>query len=146
MSVAEEVRKFRELLGMPRRERIHARVRVPEVLDPIPLELPVGYNAEPSMRDLVQEYVRGALSQQAAEENLGTFEEEDDFEEENPNLLDLSGYEVTEFEMVDEYPAPDAAPPGGPPEGTEVPSSPDPSPPPESPPVAVTESTVVTPR
>ncbi len=146
MSVADEVRKFRELLGMPRRQRIDARVRVPEVLDPIPLELPVGYNAEPSMRDLVQEYVRGALSQQAAEENLGTFEEEDDFEEENPELLDLSGYEITEFEMVDENPAPDAAPPGGPPGGTEVPPSPDPSPPPESPPVAVTESTVVTPR
>ncbi len=93
-----------------------------EVPDPTPLEIPIGYGAPPTMRELVQEYVEGALSQQAAEDDFGTFEEEDDFEEDDEALLDLSGYEVTEFEMVDEDPQPDPAPPeGAPVDGSEDP-------------------------
>ncbi len=117
MSVADELAKLRSLLERPRRVAIQERVSAPEVPDPVPLELPIGMGGPPSMRELVQEYVRGAMSQYAEEHELGTFEQEDDFEEENPELLDLSGYEVHEFEMVDEpgendpAPAPEPEPP-----------------------------------
>ncbi len=109
MSVAEELVKLRELLETPRRVAIQNRVSAPEVLDPVPVELPVGMQGPPSMRELVQEYVRGAMSDYAEEHELGTFDEEDDFEPENEELLDLSGYEVVEFPMVDESAADDTA-------------------------------------
>ncbi len=118
MSVAAEMKAFREAteelrraLLRPRRELINDRVNAGEVPDPVPLELPVGFGEEPSMRSMVQEMVRGELSQYAADHEMGTFAEEDDFEEENPELLDLSGYEVHEFGMVPEEDEEDPAPP-----------------------------------
>ncbi len=115
MSVADELRKLRELLTSSRREAIHARATPGEVPDPIPLEMPIGYGGPPSMREMVHEYVRGALSEHAAEQHLGTFEEEDDFEADDPTLLDLSGYEVTEYEMVEEDPTGEVVPAEDPP-------------------------------
>ncbi len=104
MSVATELAAMRALFERPRREAIQARVSQGEIPDPIPLEMPIGMEQPPSMRELVQEYVRSEMSQQAAEADMGTFEEEDDFDEEDEALLDLSGFEVHEFEMVDEDP------------------------------------------
>jgi len=133
LSVAEELRAFRVLVSRSRRETINERESGVEELDPTPLEMPLDYGQPPSMRELVQQYVRGELSAAAAQHELGTFEEEDDFEEENPDLLDLSGYEVTEFEMVDEDPSDDPAPPGGEPSPKDPPEGPsEPSQPPET--------------
>ena len=102
MSVLAELKKLGDLFRGSRREAIHARVSEREVPDPIPVELPLGMGGPPSMRELVQEYVEGALSQRAEEVQMGTFEEEDDFEADDPMLLDLSGFEVNEYEMVEE--------------------------------------------
>lgn len=102
MSVLDELKKLRELLGGSRRAAIQARRSEPEVPDPIPIEMPIGMGGPPSMRELVHEYVEGALSQHAAEVEMGTFEEEDDFEADDPMLFDLSGFEVSEYEMVDD--------------------------------------------
>ncbi len=104
MSVAAELQRLGGLLLGARRDRIHARAKHPELPDPIPLEMPIGFDHPPSIRELVQEYVRSEMSQQASKDDMGTFEEEDDFEEDDEALLDLSGFEVHEFEMVDEDP------------------------------------------
>jgi len=111
-----------------RREAIAARVHPAEMPDPVPLEMPAGYGGPPTMRELVQTYVEETLSKQAVEDDFGTFEEEDDFEIEEQEMLDLSGYEVREYEMVEEVPQADASPAEGPP----VEESPAPS---EAPPV-----------
>ncbi len=132
MSVAEELRRLGGLLTGARRDRIHARASLPEVPDPIPLELPVGYEQPPSMQELVQQYVRETLSDDAAASDMGTFEEEDDFEVDDENLLDLSGYEVHEFEMVEENPVEDPAPPEDPP--VAAPAAPETEPPVVDPP------------
>lgn len=120
MSVAEELKALGELLSGARRDKINGRVSAPETLDPTPVEIPLEMQGPPSMRELVQEMVEGAMSKKAADDGYGTFEEEDDFEAEDENLLDLSGYEVTEYPMVEEAPQADAAPPEGDP--VEVPS------------------------
>ncbi len=71
-------------------------------MDNTPVDMPIGMERPPSMRELVQEYVEGALSQRAQDEQMGTFEEEDDFEADDPDLLDLSGFEVFEHPMAEE--------------------------------------------
>ena len=134
MSVAEELKKIRELVTGSRREAIAARTHVPEPHDPVRLEMPIGMQGPPSMRALVQQYVREAVSEQAHSDDLGSFEEEDDFEEEDPELLDLSGYEIREYEMVEEFPQADASPPEG--EAVEEPQAPS-----EAPPVTEPEAT-----
>lgn len=115
------------------RAMIQGRARDPESLDPTPVAIPID-NSPPSIREMVYEYVQGALSQQAHAEDLGTFEEEDDFEEEDPDLLDLSGFEIHDYELVDELPLADAAPPPA------APGEPNPLPEPEPAPVE-TEAT-----
>lgn len=144
MSVAGEVKQLRELLEahialqqQTQRSRIQARPRDPEDLDPIPLAIPVD-NSPPSMRELVQEYVEDALSKHAIENDMGTFAEEDDFEEEDPELLNLSGFEVQDYEMEEEIPIADASPPPESPatpsnEGTPTSGTPPPEPEPPQP-------------
>lgn len=105
------------------RQLIQARARTPEVLDPIPLAGPIDHGP-PSMRDLVQEYVREAFSQHAHENDLGTFEEEDDFEPEDEDLLNMSGFEVSEFPLEDEAPMEDPSPPPPAAEPGEAPTEP----------------------
>ncbi len=126
MSVADELVKLRDAMTGSRREVIQSRPSDREHPDPIPLEMPIGYGGPPSMRELVQEYVEQTLSRQAQSEGLGTFEEEDDFDVDDDEMLDLSGYEVHEYEMVPEGPegepvADDPAPPDNPPDPGEEP-------------------------
>ncbi len=126
MSLANKFDELLELVTKSRRERIQSRPHLVETPDPIPLEIPLSLRQPPSTRELVQQYVQEAVSAQAVEDGYGSFEEEDDFEDEDERLLDLSGFEVTEFPMEDEGPA-DAAPPeASPPEGpTEPPGTPE---------------------
>ncbi len=124
--------KLEELFGHSRRVTIQNRERFPEVPDPIPLEVPVGCGQPPTMREMVQEYVQTALSEDAVERDLGSFEEEDDFEPENPDVLDMSGFEVVEFPMDDEPPPGDE--PVGDPAPAETPAEPSPAAPDPAPP------------
>ncbi len=105
----QQLQKMHEALTVSRREKINARPRDKEIPDPIPVALPVGMETPATMRELVQEYVEGAMSTYAASHKLGTFEEEDDFEEEDPELLPMSQFEITEYEMVDEPGPPERA-------------------------------------
>ena len=112
-----EVRHLREQLAsalVPRRVTLTARSQMPEHRehpDPTPLEVPVGMNLPPTLTELVKQHVEGAVSQWAQEHKLGTFEEEDDFEPEDEDLLPLSGYEVTEYQMVEDAPTLPTDPP-----------------------------------
>lgn len=52
-----------------------------EVLDPVPMEPPVGYKDQPDMWETVQRMVRTELlARELAKDDYGDFEEEDDFE------------------------------------------------------------------
>lgn len=97
-----------------RRERIARRPPDREHPDPTPVEMPIGYETPPSLAHLVQMYVRQGLSDAAHEQGLGTFEEEDDFEVGDPDDLPVGSYEVTEYQLTEEYVAEDAAPPDTP--------------------------------
>lgn len=120
-SFASEVRaqlaRLGELFERGRRERLNlARPDGREHPDPTPIELPIGYEHPPTLREQMQRYIREELSVQAAETGLGTFEEENDFEPEDPEEVQLSGYEVHEYEFVEEP----ASPLREDPEGTEL--------------------------
>ncbi len=105
----EELQTELRALKLSRRERQAASAPDGrEQPDQTPVEIPVGFDQPPTLTELVQQTVRTVMSNQAAEEGLGTFEEEDDFAPENEDLLFLSGFEVTEYEMEDEAPLEDA--------------------------------------
>ncbi len=120
--VLEELRSWRRLASVPRRLAIRNRPADKEVPDPVPLAIPVGYETPPTMQEMIQQYVREELSVQAEADGLGTFEEEDDFELDDEEQMPLSGFEVTEYELVPEEAEPDASPPEGPPVVDEEPS------------------------
>lgn len=115
----EEIRQLREMLTGSRRELLAAQARgQKERVNTRPVELPVNLQRPRTMEELVQRYVQGAMSQWAAEHKMGTFEEEDDFEEVDPDTLPNFPFAIVEYAMTDESPPgsnPDAS--SGPPEG-----------------------------
>lgn len=107
----EEIAGLRKTLSGTRRELLAAQAAGQlEKVNTRPVELPTGMQRPPSMEELVQRYVRGALSTWAADQKLGTFEEEDDFEEVDPDTLPNLPFTVVEYPMTDEG-LPDASPP-----------------------------------
>ena len=66
------------------------------------MAVPTGYETPPTMTELIQLYVREEVSQAASAQNMGTFEEEDDFEEDDEELLPVGQYEVNEYEMAED--------------------------------------------
>lgn len=77
-----------------------------EKLDTTPVEMPLGYTRPTPLQDLIATMVRDAV-QQENQEDFETLEEADDFEEEDPELLDMSRYELTE--LNEEVPLADLA-------------------------------------
>jgi len=70
-----------------------------ESLDITPVELPIGYQKPESLAEQMRRFIKTEVSNQAAQDNLGTFTEEDDFE------LDeeiLTPYELTDMEETEE--------------------------------------------
>jgi len=106
----EEVERLQSALLTSRRDAINARVSHPEALDPTPLAVPVEHQGPPSMEQLVQQYVASAFIDYAKENDMETFAEADDFEAEDEEVLNLSGFEVSEFPMEEEYPESDPPP------------------------------------
>lgn len=79
-----------------RREAINARVSQKEQHDHTPIH--VAENAPPlTLREEMQRYVREQISAAAADNQAGTFEEEDDFTEDEETHDLLSNYTVTEL-------------------------------------------------
>lgn len=66
----------------------------PEKLDPTPMELPVDADEPETMEEIIQRLVRTQISQIAVAQGDGSFEDEDDFEEEDGYLLDFTAYEL----------------------------------------------------
>jgi hypothetical protein len=63
-----------------------------------PVEIPLGLDRPPSLKEEMQMYIRQQFSQLAEEHNLGSFEEEDDFDIDDDDLP-YSKYEQTEEMM-----------------------------------------------
>lgn len=79
------------------RELILARVNPKEVPDPTPIHIP-GMQKPLSIREEMQRFIREEISRQAVQEvQAGSFEEEDDFEEEDEAQDLLTGYSVIEL-------------------------------------------------
>jgi len=57
--------------------------RATEKLDPTPLEIPVGFQRPPSLQEQIQRLVRVELSDKAAAAGAETFEESEDFGEDD---------------------------------------------------------------
>lgn len=51
-----------------------------ELPDPTPVAMPVGFQIEPSISELIKRYVRDEVSRAAAQDGEETFEEADDFD------------------------------------------------------------------
>lgn len=98
---------------MSRRMELHDRVDK-EKIDPTPVEL-AELAPPPSLKEELQRYIRLELSRMAEAQGHGSFEDEDDFEEENEEPLPLSQYELTD--MIEELPPEASADP--PPEAAE---------------------------
>lgn len=64
-----------------------------------PVEIPIGLDRPPSLKEEMQMYIRQQFSQLAEEHNLGSFEEEDDFDIDDDDLP-YSKYEQTEDMMA----------------------------------------------
>lgn len=66
--------------------------------DPTPVHIPGKSDAPLTLRDEMRRFIRDELSKQVREESgAGTFEEEDDFEEDDPSADLLSPYTVIEL-------------------------------------------------
>lgn len=129
--VRQQLAELGERLRRGRRERLHAELPDgKEYPDPTPMELPIGYERPLTLQEMLQKQIREVVSAQAAQVGLGTFEEENDFEPEDPDEIMLSGYEVHEYEFVeepgsplrDDPDSPLAEPSSSAPRGAEAPS------------------------
>lgn len=82
---------------MSRRRRLEERARqdMGEVLDPTPMEVPGELRRPPTLREQIQACIREEVSRAAQNMGGGSFEEEDDFEEDEVDLP-LSGYELAD--------------------------------------------------
>lgn len=80
---------IRRMQGSPERE-----------MDTTPIEMPIGASRPRSLEDYIATMVRNAVMAEKQEE-FETWEESDDFEEEDPDILDLSRYELQELQEED---------------------------------------------
>lgn len=68
------------------------------LLDTTPMELPIGFRRPPSLQEYIARMVRDAVELEKGEE-FESWEESDDFEEEDPDTLDFSKYELQELQQ-----------------------------------------------
>lgn len=67
--------------------------------DTTPMEIPIGAQRPRSLQDYIATMVRQAVMAEKDEE-FETWEESDDFEEEDPDTLDFSRFELQELQDV----------------------------------------------
>ncbi len=86
---------------MPRKKQIRKQPRDyhKEYLDPTPIEIPVGFQKAEPLRDSIKRMVKEEFSVAAERSDMETFEEADDFENEEEDEF-LTPYTV--MEMTDE--------------------------------------------
>lgn len=116
MTIKAILGELRAWRGAPsRRELLRDRYSPGENLSPVPLELPVGYETPPTMTELIQMYVRQEVSQAASDAGQGTFDQEDDFSEDDSESLPMENFTVNEYSMEDDPEMPTTAPVDDPP-------------------------------
>jgi hypothetical protein len=93
----------------------------PPEMDDTPIEMPLGYRVPTPLSEFIARSVRLAIENEKGQE-FDSLEDADDFEEEDPETLDLSRYELDELqhETADVgsllEPEPDPLPPSAEPE------------------------------
>lgn len=68
-----------------------------EELDTTPIEVPLGACRPTPLQDLIAQMVRQQIESETDQE-YGSMEDEDDFEEEDPDTLDFSAYDLTNID------------------------------------------------
>lgn len=68
-----------------------------EMLDTTPVEMPLGFGRPTPLQDMIANMVRQAVELEKGEE-FESPEESDDFEEEDPDLLNISRYTLQELD------------------------------------------------
>lgn len=96
----------------------------PEEPDQTPVEMPV--IAPESTSEQIARLIAEHVQREAIAQGFGSWEDEEDFEDEDPNLLNFSPYELTELQSDAELPSPDDEPPPKPPEPPEPQEPPEP--------------------
>lgn len=91
---------------MGQRQRIRERESAPESLSYEPLHIP-GMEKPITLREEMQRFIRQQISNIAQANNHGSFEDEDDFEEDDPDPDLTSPYSVQELRPIGEQPAND---------------------------------------
>lgn len=81
----------------------------PPEADQTPVEMPV--QAPETTQEMLGRMIAQHLERESQRQGFGTWQEEDDFEDEDPNLLDLSPYELQELQGDEELPDPEEPPP-----------------------------------
>ena len=69
-----------------------------EQLDPTPMEMPLGARMPESLQDTIARMVRVAVQEETNEE-LESWDEANDFTEDDPDVLDFSPYEFDDLEQ-----------------------------------------------
>ncbi len=80
----------------------------PQPIDDTPVEMPVQKPEKTSER--IARMIAEQLAQRAQAQGFGTWEEEEDFEDEDPNLLDFTNYELDELQGDELLPDPTLEP------------------------------------
>ncbi len=70
-----------------------------EVLDKTPVEIPIGYHEPESLADQMRRFITEEVSRAAESVDAGSFDQEDDFEDDDPML---TNYELTDMQEVEE--------------------------------------------
>lgn len=95
-----ELRLLRETFNCPRRTLLTAgAAHDKEIVDPVPMEMPIDGQRPPTITELIQQYIR---AENQPRNEIGTFEEEDDFEEDDPDLLPDLPFEIREYPLEEE--------------------------------------------
>lgn len=82
---------------MGQRQEIMDREPDKEIPDTTPVHVPGNTQKPPSLREDMRRFIREELSKQAQVHEAETFEDADDFEEENPDLDMLTAYTVIDL-------------------------------------------------
>jgi len=64
-------------------------------------ELPSGGQRPLTMQEMVQRYIREEISKSAAADDMETFEESDDFGEDDPEIIPLTHHQVIAMDEVE---------------------------------------------
>ncbi len=75
-----------------------------EDLDTTPMAAPVGADRPMTLQEEIQRFIKTEISQAAEDKQMETFEEADDFEEDDPDHVDLTPYNLTQLQEEEPLP------------------------------------------